>query len=245
MCTENCPSSTSSTRMRSRCQRSSVDICSEQSPTRAIPAAPRIVAVDASRPRRAGLSRSPRLAAELRPRTIDELSEGLEPSGGSAGPRRRRPLRSMFPPTHDHRGLTHAAAFGCPVAVWTTEGRAGCPRPRGAAALRGGMRRGRIFQRRCGISSGRLRSGVCIPQCLATAWPGLARVGRPRRARLAPDCGTADRAVNDKPAPEPLSQAAMEVLSSWHTSSRSRVPKSANIRATDSSRRMRHCSHGG
>ena len=98
----------------------------------------------------------------------------------------------------------------------------------------GGMRRAELSEA-MHVSSGRLDRACAF---LNVAPPhGLALLEAGDRIELvsAPDCGPLIERFMDKPAPEPLSQAAMEVLSIVAYEQPITRAEISNIRATDSS----------
>ena len=172
--------------------------------------------------------------AELGRARLKELGDGLEPSW-ERRPQRRRPLRSLVPSSprlaRPHPRLQHSAAAD---AVWDDRAEQDA---RGLVALlfvAGGMRRAELAEA-LRISAGRLDRACAF---LNVSPPhGLALLESGDRLELvsAPDCGPLIERFMDKPAPEPLSQAAMEVLSIVAYEQPITRAEISNIRATDSS----------
>jgi segregation and condensation protein B len=172
--------------------------------------------------------------AELGRARLKELGEALEPSW-ERRPQRRKPLRSSVPSSprvaRPYPRLQHSAVAD---AVWDDRAEQDA---RGLVALlfvAGGMRRAELTEA-LRLSSGRLDRACAF---LNVSPPhGLALLESGDRIELvsAPDCGPLIERFMDKPAPEPLPQAAMEVLSIVAYEQPITRAEISNIRATDSS----------
>jgi segregation and condensation protein B len=178
-------------------------------------------------------SNAPALA-ELGRVRLKEPGDGAEP-GWERRPRRHRALRSLVPSNarmpRPHPRLQHSPLAD---AVWDDRAEQDA---RGLVALlfvAGGMQRAGLSEA-LRVSSGRLDRAcaflhVSPPHGLALLEPG-------DRVELvsAPDCGPLLERFLNRPAPEPLSQAAMEVLSIVAYEQPITRAEISNIRATDSS----------
>ena len=176
---------------------------------------------------------TPSLAALGRAR-LKELGAGLEPSW-ERRPQRRRPLRSSVPSSgrmpRPHPRLQHSAAAD---AAWDDRAEQDA---RGLVALlfvAGGMRRAECSEA-LRVSSGRLDRACAFLQ--VSPPHGLALLESGERIELvsAADCGPLIERFMNKPAPEPLSQAALEVLSIVAYEQPITRAEISHIRGTDSS----------
>jgi segregation and condensation protein B len=172
--------------------------------------------------------------AELGRARLKELGDGLEPSWNRR-PQRRRPLRSIVPSgagmPRPHWRPQHSATA---EAVWDDRAEQDA---RGIVALlfvTGGMRRAELAEA-MHISAGRLDRACAFLQ----VWPphGLALLESGDGIELvsARDCGPLIERFMNKPAPEPLSQAALEVLSIVAYEQPITRAEISRIRGTDSS----------
>jgi segregation and condensation protein B len=178
-------------------------------------------------------SHTPSLA-ELGLARLKELAEGIEPSWERRPPR-RRPLRSVVPSSargpRPHPRLQHSAVAD---AAWDDRAEQDA---RGLVALlfvAGGMRRTELSEA-LRLSAGRLDRACAF---LNVSPPhGLALLESGDRIELvsAADCGPVIERFMNRPAPEPLSQAAMEVLSIVAYEQPITRAEIRHIRGTDSS----------
>jgi segregation and condensation protein B len=130
-----------------------------------------------------------------------------------------------------HPRLQHSAAAD---AVWDDRAEQDA---RGLVALpfvAGGMRRTELAEA-MRISAGRLDRGCAFLNVSPRHGLTLLESGDRLELVSAPDCGPLIERFMDKPAPEPLSQAAMEVLSIVAYEQPISRTEISNIRATDSS----------
>jgi segregation and condensation protein B len=172
--------------------------------------------------------------AELGRERLKELGEGLEPTWERRPPR-RRPLRSPVPASgrvpRPHPRRQHSASA---EAVWDDRAE---PDARGLVALlfvAGGMRRAELAEA-MHLSAGRLDRACAFLQFSPPH--GLVVLESGDRIELvsAPDCGPLIERFLDKPAPEALSQAALEVLSIVAYEQPITRAEISHIRGTDSS----------
>jgi segregation and condensation protein B len=172
--------------------------------------------------------------AELGHMHLKEVGDGLVPSWDRR-PQRRRSLRSIVPSSarvpRPHPRLQHSSVAD---AVWDDRAEQDA---RGLVALLfvvGGMRRTELSEA-LRLSSGRLDRACAF---LNVSPPhGLAVLESGDRIELvsAPDCGPLIERFLNKPAPEPLSQAATEVLSIVAYEQPITRADISQIRGTDSS----------
>jgi segregation and condensation protein B len=165
---------------------------------------------------------------------LKELGDGIEPSWGRRA-QRRRPLRSLVPSSarvpRPRPRLQHSAVAD---AAWDDRSEQDA---RGLVALlfvAGGMRRAELAQA-LHLSAGRLERACTF---LNVSPPhGLVLLESGDRLELvsAPDCGALIERFLDKPTPEPLSQAALEVLSIVAYEQPITRAEISHIRGTDSS----------
>jgi segregation and condensation protein B len=165
---------------------------------------------------------------------VKEIGDGLEPSW-ELRPQRRRPLRSIVPSSarmpRPHPRLQHSALAD---ALWDDRAEQDA---RGLVALlfvAGGMRRAELSET-LRLSSGRLDRACAF---LGVSPPhGLALLESGDRIELvsAPDCGPLIERFMNRPLPEPLSQAALEVLSIVAYEQPITSAEISHIRGTDSS----------
>src|SRR5207244_6077 len=172
--------------------------------------------------------------AELGHARSRAVGDGLEPSWDRR-PQRRRPLRSIVPSSprlpRPHPRLQHSAIADAGWDDWAEQD------ARGLVALlfvAGGMSRAELSEA-LRLSSGRLDRACAF---LRVSPPhGLALLESGDRIELvsAADCGTVIERFMNRPAPEPLSQAAMEVLSIVAYEQPITRAEISHIRGTDSS----------
>src|SRR5439155_23235552 len=151
--------------------------------------------------------------AELGRRRLAGLIDGLQPSW-QCRPQRRRPLRPIIPSSgsalRPHPRLQHSAVAD---AAWDDQAER---EARGLVALLfvagGSLRRADLAAELC-VSAGRVDRACAFLR--ASPPHGLALLESDDEIQLtsAPDCGPLIERFLDMPRPEPLSQAAMEVLS--------------------------------
>lgn len=173
--------------------------------------------------------------AELGRTRLAELVEGLQPSW-QRRPQRRRPLRSIIPssssPLRPHPRLQHSAVAD---AAWDDQAER---EARGLVALlfvAGGSLRRAELAAALRVSAVRVDRACAFLR--ASPPHGLALLESDDQIQLvsAPDCGSLVERFLDKPPPEPLSQAALEVLSIVAYEQPVARADISHIRATDSS----------
>jgi segregation and condensation protein B len=176
----------------------------------------------------------PCLAALGRARLAD-LTDGLEPSWRRR-PQRRRPLRPIVPSsTHSlrpHARLQHSTAA---EAAWDDQAER---EARGLVALlhvAGGVLRRAELAAALRVSTARVDRACAFLRASPPHGLALLESGGEIQLVSAPDCGPLVERFLDKPPPEPLSQAALEVLSIVAYEQPVTRAEISHIRATDSS----------
>jgi len=173
--------------------------------------------------------------AELGRTRLAELVEGLEPSW-QRRPQRRRPLRPIVPsspyPLRPHPRLQHSAAAD---AVWDDQAER---EARGLVALlyvAGGALRRAELGAALRVSTGRVDRACAFLRASPPHGLALLESGDEIQLVSAPDCGPLVERFLDRPPPEPLSQAAFEVLSIVAYEQPVTRADISQIRGTDSS----------
>jgi chromosome segregation and condensation protein ScpB/uncharacterized cupredoxin-like copper-binding protein len=172
--------------------------------------------------------------AELGRARLDELSSGIAPSWQQR-PQRRRLLRASVPSSaHALPAQPRPRAATAATAVWDDQAERDA---RGLVALlhvAGGMRRAELSEA-MRISSGRLDRACAFLHASPPHGLVLVESGELLELASAPDCGPLIERVMNKPAPEPLSRAALEVLTIVAYEQPLTRSDISHIRGTDSS----------
>jgi len=173
--------------------------------------------------------------AELGRARLDELAEKLKPSW-QRRPQRRRPLRPIVPSSgpalRPHPRLQHSAVAD---AAWDDQAER---EARGLVALlfvAGGSLRRAELAAALRVSTGRVDRACTFLRASPPHGLALLESGDEIQLVSAPDCGPLVERFLDKPAPEPLSQAALEVLSIVAYEQPLTRADVSRIRGTDSS----------
>jgi len=177
----------------------------------------------------------PSLAVLGRTRLV-ELVEGLEPPSWQRRPQRRRPLRPIVPSSafalRPHPRLQHSEVAD---AAWDDQAER---EARGLVALlfvAGGPLRRAELAAALRVSASRVDRACAFFRASPPHGLALLESGDEIQLVSAPDCGPLVERFLDKPPPEPLSQAALEVLSIVAYEQPVTRADISHIRATDSS----------
>jgi segregation and condensation protein B len=176
-----------------------------------------------------------RSIAEFGRTRLAELAENLEPSW-QRRPQRRRPLRPVVPssasPLRPHPRLQHSAVAD---AAWDDQAER---EARGLVALlfvAGGSLRRAELAAALRVSTGRVDRACAFLRASPPHGLALLESGDEIQLVSAPDCGPLVERFLDRPPPEPLSQAAFEVLSIVAYEQPVTRADISHIRGTDSS----------